>query len=81
MPVMFRVYVILSMASAKPVAQKVFQVDVQVAPVVVPFQKTMYFSDFGPLFCCSRQTAVGPGPAGQESVVCHQGRQPEKILI
>lgn len=51
---------------SKPVTQKVFQVDVQVAPgVVVPFQKTMYFSDFGPLFVVPGKLPWGPGPAGQ----------------
>lgn len=50
----------------KAIQSKVLTVDVQVAPgVVMPFQKTMYFSDFGPMFVAPNQLPWGNNAAGQ----------------
>lgn len=50
----------------RPIVRKTLSVDVSVAPGrVIPFQKDMYYSDFGPMFVVPGQLPWGNNASGQ----------------
>lgn len=53
---------------AKPIQNKTFTIDVKVGPdTVMPFQKTMYYSEFGPVFVVPNLLPWGTNAYGQFS--------------